>query len=499
MRRSPALLAMFVAGWLVSPSRVRAEPGPYCAGDYAEDLSALSAKARSIESANIAYSYAVRTSAVYECVSYGSDGNLKRTRASAKAHGTAFGYRRDGGDTLLLTNHHVAEWPVVTDDEHTVDGVPAGCKKVSDSLKIVDDDHDDYAADDIPLARVVSDPVLDIAIVRAKQKLEIIPWKVGKSATLTARNVVEVKGFPLGEFRATNIGKVISAYDHDVQGERNHDDFVIDALLTSGGSGSPVFAISCKTGEFELVGVFHARYAGASALNVVIAIDQVRDEMATLKRSPPHSPDRPIELDAAARARLTAAALHDADPPFFSVGPLVASVRARNDGSLVFAIYPSDFPRTTSPLVAIEDDVDADPKAFGKLGTVYLAGASGLQRYVPAEADAEAQALIARLLTVLRSDALATFDYRNAVRTTADSRSAFERISGKKRALDRMLDAQRDTPQATLELTSHVASKPGVAVSLREIEADVAVPAAVTAPSVPTALAADHAMASDAK
>jgi serine protease Do len=498
MRRSPALVAICIAGWLISsPARAHAEPGAYCAGDYAEDLSALSARARAIESANIAYSYAVRTSAIYECVSYGSDGNLKRTRASARAHGTAFGYRRDGGDTLLLTNHHVAEWPAVTDDEHPVDGVPAGCKRVSDSLKIVDDDHDDYAADDIPLARVVSDPVLDIAVLRAHQKLEIIPWKVGKSATLAARNVVEVKGFPLGEFRATNVGKVISAYDHDVQGERNHDDFVIDALLTSGGSGSPVFAVSCKTGEFELVGVFHARYAGASALNVVVAIDQVRDLMATLKRSP-HSPDHPIELDAAARARLTTAATHDPDPPFFSVGPLVASVHARNDGSLVFAIYPSDFPRSTSPLIAIEDDVDVDAKAFGKLGGVYLSGASGLQRYVPGEADAEAQALIARLLSVLRADALATFEYRNAVRTTADSRSAFERITGKKRALDRMLDTQRDTPQATLELTSHFASKPGVAISLREIEADLALPAVAT-PSVPTALAADHTVAADAK
>ena len=69
-------------------------------------------------------------------------------------------------------------------------------------------------------------------------------------------------GFPLGEFQATNVGKVISAYDHDEQGEWDHDDFVIDALLTSGGSGSPVLAVSCKTGEFELVGIFHARYNG---------------------------------------------------------------------------------------------------------------------------------------------------------------------------------------------------------------------------------------------
>ncbi|HEY0195283.1 MAG TPA: hypothetical protein VGC42_29410, partial [Kofleriaceae bacterium] len=195
-----ALSVACLAGWVL-PRPALAEPGPYCSGDYAEDISALSPHARNIEAANVAYSYAVRTTAAYECVSYGSDGNIRRVRVNARAHGTAFGYRREGGDTLLLTNHHVAEWPAVTDDEHAVDGVPAGCKRVADALKIVDDDHDDYAADDIPLTRVVSDPALDMSILRAKQKLEIIPWKVGKSATLNVRAAVEVKGFPLGQFR----------------------------------------------------------------------------------------------------------------------------------------------------------------------------------------------------------------------------------------------------------------------------------------------------------
>ena len=276
----PGLVLAWVAG---SPLATAAVPS-HCVGEYAEDLSALSQRARTLEGAAGSYSYAVRTSATYECVSYGSDGDLKKTRSTSRAYGTAFGYRRDGGDTLLLTNQHVAEWPAVTDDDHPVDGVPAGCKRLSDSLKIVDGERDGYAADDIPLVRVVVDPALDIAILRAHAKLGIIPWRVGKSAALLARNIVEVKGFPLGEFQATNVGKVISPYDHDVQGDRNHDDFVVDALLSSGGSGSPVFAVSCKTGEFELVGIFHGHYTGGSALNVVVAIDQVRDMVASLKR-----------------------------------------------------------------------------------------------------------------------------------------------------------------------------------------------------------------------
>jgi len=453
-------------------ARTAAADGAYCRGEYAEDLSALSARARAIESTKASYSYAVRTTATYECVSYGSDGNLKKARISTRAYGTAFGYRRDGGDTLLATNQHVAEWPAVTDDEHAVDGVPAGCKRIADSLRIVDDDHDDYAADDIPLVRVIADAGLDIAVLRAHQKLEVIPWKIGKSAKLVARNVVQVKGFPLGAFQATNIGKVVSSYDHDTQGDRDHDDFVIDALLTSGGSGSPVFAVSCKTGEFELVGVFHARYSGASALNVVVAIDQIQDLLATLKL--PASPrDRPLDLDAAARLRLAAMVRHDPDPAYFSVGPFVASLRVRGDGALVFALFAGDFPKTTRPLLAIEDLPGDDAKEFGKRGAVYAGSALGLQRYVDADIDAETQGALAHTLYVLRQNALATFAYREAARTTAASRTAFDKTAAKKRVLDRLLDGQRDLAPGIAELVGRVGAKTtGTALGLADVEAD---------------------------
>jgi trypsin-like peptidase len=468
---------LVLGGWMMQVAPAAAQG--YCAGEYAEDLSALSPRARSLEASTSSYSYAVRTSATYECVSYGRDGNIKRTRTTAQAYGTAFGYRRDGGDTLLLTNQHVAEWPSVTDEDHAVDGVAPGCKRISDTLKIVDNDHDDYPADDIPLTRVVADPTLDIAILRAHTQLEIIPWRIGKSAAIATRNVVEVKGFPLGEFQATNIGKVVSPYDHDIQGVRNHDDFVVDALLTSGGSGSPVFAVSCKTGEFELVGIFHARYAGASALNVVVAIDQVRDLMTTLKRSPRPSDHAP-ELDAAARAHLIDAVRNDPDPPFFSVGPLVASIRVRGDGAMLFAVFPSDFPRSSRALFAIEDVAGSDPKLFGTLGAVYLGGAPGLRTYPTADSDAETQALLARVLTALRQSALAAFDYRDAARTTSESRTAFDRTTARRRALERTVDSERDTAAALVELVGRdVAKAIGNAVKLGEIEADPPPPAPV--------------------
>ena len=47
----------------------------------------------------------------------------------------------------------------------------------------------------------------------------------------------------------------------------NHADFVVDALLNAGNSGSPVFAVSCRTSEPELVGIYHAGYTDAATLN----------------------------------------------------------------------------------------------------------------------------------------------------------------------------------------------------------------------------------------
>lgn len=418
-----------------------------CSGAYAEDLSAQSSKAREAERHVTSYVYAIRTTATYECVAYSENGDLHRTRTTQVAHGTAFAYRRDGGDTLLLTNEHVAEWPLLQN----------GCKRISESLRIVDDDKDDYAADDIVLTQVVVDPALDVAVLRAHQQLPVVPWKIGTSSALTPRAAVEVRGFPLGEFQATNVGKVISINEHDDQGEWNHDDFVIDALLTSGGSGSPVLAVSCKTGELELVGIFHAHYNAASALNVVIGIDQVRDLMTTLQRSPrPAEPT--IALDAPARTHLVDAIRGSADPPFFPLGPLVASVAVRGDGALVFAVYPADFPHATRPLVVLEDA--GAPGVFGKLGRAYI----GLHAYTGD--DAETQALLARTLDALRRDVIASLELRSA--PTPGSRDAYQLAARHRRSYERMIDGQRDLAQALDDLAGK-ARTDGPAVTLDQL------------------------------
>ncbi|HEX4622003.1 MAG TPA: serine protease, partial [Myxococcaceae bacterium] len=423
---------------------VPAPPSPYCAGDYADDFSVMSPAAREFEShPQQPYTFCVRTSAVYECPSYGTDGNLRRTRRKAMAHGTGFAYRQQNGDTLLLTNQHVAEWPPVTDEDHPVDDVPAGCKRVSDFLRIVDNEADAYEPDDIPLTKVVADPQLDIAILKTRAPLAVMPWKIGRSAGLRERNVVDVRGFPLGAFKATNVGKVVSAYDHDEYKDWDHDDFVVDALLSPGNSGSPVFALSCKTGELELVGVYHAGYSRGSALNVVVGIDQIRDLMSSLRRAPRQHVD--ATLDAATRAQLVDQ-VHGAVEPFFPFGALPAAVRVRSDGALIFEVFSKDFPFKPHPVLAVED-LPSGPEAFGEPGRVWLGNGRGLKPWARSDADGDTQALVARIIDALRRDALTAFAYRAAHQGADSSREHFDQMSQLERALRRATQAHQDLSQ----------------------------------------------------
>lgn len=434
---------------------------PWCQGAYATDFSALTPKSAEFSSrAENQFTYCLRVTATYECVSYASDGSIKRTKKNVTAHGTGFAYRRDKADTLLATNQHVVEFPPVTDDEHLVDGVPAGCKRVSDGVRIVENERDDYEADDVALSRVAADAALDLAVVRAKGiALNAMPWKFGKSAGLRERNVVDVRGFPLGAFKATNLGTVISTYDRDDFKEWDHDDFVIDARLSQGNSGSPVLAVSCATGEYELVGIYHAGYSRGSSLNVVIQIDQARDFLTFLKKSPAQRPDGPSgTLATDDRKRLIDAA--SSTGIFFPFGTYSASVRAR-EGKLVFDVYPKNFPTESWPALVLEDLPTGDPKDFGDLGRAFFGNARGLKEAVRSEMNAEVHAQLQRALEVLRRGALAAVDYRRAAMKADESKAAFELAKRLEKALKRAGTTNREIVAAVTELMEREGPKAG--------------------------------------
>jgi hypothetical protein len=447
-----------LAGLIGAPQVVSADPEPgirrepVCAGSYADDFGTLSSQAREFDGhPEAVFSYCTRNVAVYECLSYGPDGAVKRARKKVTLHGTAFAFKRQGAETLLLTNDHVANWPLVTDAQHPVEDVPPGCKKISESLTLVDDEHDNYGRDDIAVTRVVTDPELDVAILKTRADLHIMPWKIGHSSALRERNVVEVRGFPLGAFRATNLGKVISVRDHDDYGDWDHDDFVVDALLSAGNSGSPVLALSCATGEYELVGIFHAGYTAGSALNVVIGIDQVRDMMSTLKRSPRNHGRDPITVDGQTRLTIqTAVGVQGAI--FFPFGTQVAQVRAMPGNRLLFVVFTKDFPTATEPATVIEDLPAGDTSAFGALGRVWFGSQRGLKAYDLPSLDSDAAAQAARLLDALRADVAGHLAYRAVRDQSASSRQSDDRAHRLATDLARVAASRADLQQNLAEL-----------------------------------------------
>jgi S1-C subfamily serine protease len=462
MRAAPMIAITSVLFTTASASAATTPaPGAFCAGAYADELTILSNDARAFDrSPDGVFSYCTRNTATYECLSYGLDGAVRRERRKAVLHGTAFAYRKQGPDTLLLTNDHVAAWPAVTDAQHGVDGIPPGCKKTSESLALVDDEHDSYTHDDVPVTRVVTDPQLDVAILKTQASVHVMPWKIGRSAAMRERNVVEVRGFPLGAFRATNVGKVISAIDHDDYGDWDHDDFVVDALLSSGNSGSPVLAVSCTTGEYELVGVFHAGYSAGSALNVVVGIDQVRDMMTTLKRTPRSHKDDAVAMDATSRASVEAA-LGSAGEMFFPFGPTAALVRRGPDGGLVFAVFGRDFPITVDPLFVVEELPPAAAVSFGQLGRTWFGSPRGLEAYDRASLDADTQQQAVRALEALRSDAVSYAVYRTANGPDLGSRQASDRMRRMSRTLSRTTASRVDLFQGLADLAERLAPPPG--------------------------------------
>lgn len=423
------------------------------------------------------YAYCIRNVATYECLRYGSDGSVRRRQHEARMHGTGFAYKLDGDQTRLLTNEHVVIWPFVTDSEHRVEDIPSGCKLVGQTLSIVDNDDDEFEEDDIPLTRVLEDTALDAAVLRAKGKLRLLPYRIGRSAALSPGDVVIVRGFPLGVFQAYNTGKVINTYDLDQYQRWDHVDFVIDAQLSSGNSGSPVLALNRRTGEYELVGVFHASYNRANGLNEVIAIDQLQELMFQLKR--PDRARRAVDVeqlpDEEQRRRLHKALGQIEFVPYLALGPLPVRIQAISD-SLVYEVFPSSFPRDRQRVAVLLDT--PEPSLWGKLKQVWFGSSRGYKRYGTAELDSESQELLKRVVKRLHELATSALQESLAANGIPDSRQASERRLRQNRARARAVE-DAEMAQLLLDLASREAPAGAAeAVALTDVFAHIASPQA---------------------
>ena len=390
------------------PALQQAAPPPLCPGDYADALPTEKANPI-LDAMKDPFVFAIRNTTTYEHVYYGREGKLRRSYLRSVVHGTGFSYRIVNGETLIATNEHVASQPDVTDDEHPVEGVPTGSKKVREQLKIVRDENDDYEPGHVALTRVLSDPAADIAVLKAKKQLALMPWHIGRSSLLRAGNLVQVRGFPLGAFAALNAGKVLNPYTTDSEKGWSHSDFVIDALLSSGNSGSPVFAISCRTGEPELVGIFHAGYTDAAALNAVIAIDQLREELDSLK-IPRRDSQSKSEITAQDRDKLVKQLfLEQGHSLTFPYGGRSVVAQLVDPTTLRFSILDDDYPLVVQETMAL---VDRAQNGFGTLDGVAVQ-VDGTLTEVPTQAlEGDVREHFERLYDSLWRQVLGVVDYR---------------------------------------------------------------------------------------
>lgn len=353
LRGRRALLSLSLAALLPTerPSAADRESGrALCTGRYADSFAAMTAAAHAREARPAAdYVYCLRATAVYEHVSYGRGGKLRRSYHTKVRHGTGFAYRQRGSEWLLATNDHVVSFPEVTGDGADLEGVPPGSRRVREEVKIVTNEAEPDGPDQPRLAAVVEDEALDVAVLASKRPLRLMPYRLGRSADLRVGNAVLVRGFPLGAFPAANGGRVITVGQRDLERGWDHEDFAVDALLNLGSSGSPVLAVSCETGEPELVGIYHAGYRGAQGLNVVVALDGLRRVLEDLA-----APARP------APARISGADPREAKAALAS-GPLVMpfggrAVRVEREGDAVrFGVLDASFPLSNRVEVSILD------------------------------------------------------------------------------------------------------------------------------------------------
>jgi serine protease Do len=429
-----------------------ARPALACAGEYADTLQPyVPANERPIARSPGEYTYLVRNTARYECPYYGPDGKLRKRPVDTREHGTAFAYEVDGDETYLVTNEHVAVWPEVTDSRSKVAGVAEGCKRVDSKLRIVQDEQTEEETGQIPLKLIAADPRLDAAILKAGRRLTVLPYAIGKSQALRQGNAVEVRGFPLGLLHAVNTGKVVNPYDLDVEQGWDHVDFVIDALLSEGNSGSPVLALSCRTGRLELVGMYHAGYKEASALNVVVGIDQMREFM-TKKRRIPRASSEGASPGVAERRRVEDR-LAGGILPLFAFGGLTIVVERAPD-LLRYHVYGRAFPLDDRRIAIFEDRPAAG--RFGTIGRLSVHGDGGWRSSVLEELGDDEQDLLTRYFDALRLHVLRVMEHRRLM-NAGDAGDERRRLRDLGKLLDRQALPERELGANLLDLIERLA------------------------------------------
>jgi serine protease Do len=287
-------------------------------------------------------------------------------------------------------------------------------------------------------------------------------------------------------------GQVINPVDHDHFGDWEHDDFIIDAALSSGNSGSPVLAISKRTGEYELVGLFHAEYVSGHGLNAVIGIDQLRDLMFTLKR-----PARDAQADhrpgTELRAEFVAGVSKPEFVPYLTLGGLTVGVHLAGQ-NLVYEIFSGTFPADARRLALLVDS--PSPTAFGQLASLWTADDGQFTAHDPSRLDSEGQARITDLLRRLHEISSTTMRLRALRARASSSRQAQQDLDQELRAASRRSSSDGDLSQAFSDLVERLSGTNQDSLSYEAVYARLNTPVAPPAATSPTGAASSQGIAS---
>jgi len=227
-------------------------------GEYADTLQIQTPQTRDTEQGRAAVQLSRAQLGQVRMPVLRPDGKLRRRRVQATELGSAFAYEVAGNDTYLLTNEHVAAGPR-SPTLHKIDGVQDGCKRVEDKLRIVRDERDDFEPGQI---RSAASPSSRCWTRRSSGQpaAQRLPTASAR-APACARQRRLVRGSRSGHAGVSS-GKIVNPYDA-IRAGLDHVDFVIDALLSEGNSGSPVCAV-VPIARARAGGMYHAGYKGTA-------------------------------------------------------------------------------------------------------------------------------------------------------------------------------------------------------------------------------------------
>jgi hypothetical protein len=197
--------------------------------------------------------------------------------------------------------------------------------------------------------------------------------------------------------------------------------------------------------------MYHAGYKEASALNVVIGIDQLREFMLKKRRVPRASSEGPV-VGAAERKRLEVTLGTEA-LPLFELGGLHV-LAERSGDQLLYHLYGRNFPLDDRRLAVLEDDRSSGK--FGEFGRLFVRGEGGWRAFATVALHEEDHDLLDRLGDAVRLHILRVLEYR---RVLASKGASEERRRGREllKTLERQAQPERELVVNFVELVERLA------------------------------------------